>query len=113
MAAQERELLIRRSFDVATELVWLEDLLPKYRDAGLSDAELKKYREAWYEHTERRDWGWWQEHSSRQSNEQLRDEIRKDEDRIERAQPVSQGFKDMLSDAASYAAKDIDEGIDR
>ncbi len=72
--SKQREELIRATFELARNLEWVESLEPKFRDHDISAAELAKSREAWNEHTERRDWEWWKDQSKGMSISELDDE---------------------------------------
>lgn len=71
----KREQLVRAHFDAYSDLVWAEDLEPKFRAQGVTGAALEGFRAAWDRYTERRDWEWWQEHTAKTSNATLAKEI--------------------------------------
>jgi hypothetical protein len=70
-----RNEVIRAQFDAYSDLVWVEDLLPKLQRYGIEGEQLNNYREAWYRRTFARDWEWWQEESKKSSTQELRDDL--------------------------------------
>ena len=77
--AEKREMsrdeLVCAHFDAYSDLEWVKNLEPKFRRYHLDADELRHHREAWYAHTEKRDWEWWQDHVKGCSNEKLMAEI--------------------------------------
>jgi hypothetical protein len=71
-----RKQLIRANFEAYRDLTWAEDLEPRFRERGVDAASMEGFRRAWNEHTEARDWEWWQNDAKRLSNKQLDDDRR-------------------------------------
>jgi len=71
----DRDKLIGAHFDAYSDLVWVTNLEPKFKDAQLSAPEMEEYRQAWKGHTEARDWDWWQEKVKGMSDSELQREI--------------------------------------
>ena len=73
--AIDRDKLIRAHFDAYSELIWAQDLEPKFTQYNVDAAEMKEYRQAWNQHTEARDWEWWLGKVEAMSNGELQQEI--------------------------------------
>ncbi len=56
----DRTKLICAHFDAYSDLVWVTNQEPKFKNAHLDAAEMEEYREAWKGLIEGRDWDWWQ-----------------------------------------------------
>src|SRR5262249_54399467 len=127
---EERLALIRREFELARDITWAQELEPKFRENGVSDEKLGGFREAWNQHTEKRDWDWGQDYSARHSDEQLENSVRKATAQAaalgcvelppDRARhPPGDGprseYQEMLAEAAGreVTASDKNNGIDR
>lgn len=71
----DRDKLIRAHFNAYSDLVWVTNLEPKFRQYDLDAAELKEFRAAWKQHTEARDWSWWLENVKSVPDAKLEQEI--------------------------------------
>jgi len=121
---EEREKLVRRHFEAHRDLTWIEDLEPRFREYGVEGKQLQSFRESWNEHTERRDWGWWQKETAHTPSGRLEDEITDINDRLdqlgcirwqqEQVQKQRSEYKEMLAEAANKTpTTEKDKGIDR
>ncbi|SRR5579871_1240335 len=81
--SSSREQLVRRNFEAYRDLTWFEHLEPKYREIGIGGKQLQAIRKAWNEHTEKRDWAWWQKKTARTPSGRLEDEIMDITDRLD------------------------------
>ncbi len=122
----ERELLVRRNFEAYRDLMWFEELEPKFRERGIDGKELQSFREAWNDHAEIRDWAWWQKESAGKANGILEDEIMDITDRLDALgcmrwleeqkqhnQDASSSYRQILTDAVGRMPKNNnDKGID-
>jgi|SRR5579884_223357 len=81
--ASVREHLVRRHFEAHRDLIWIEDLEPRFRERGVDGKELQLYREAWNERAEKRDWDWWQKEAAHIPSGRLEDEIMDITDRLD------------------------------
>ena len=52
-----RDQLVRANFDAYSDLEWVKNLEPKFRQYHLDAEALRHYREAWNAHTWRREIG--------------------------------------------------------
>jgi hypothetical protein len=117
--ASEREILVRRHFEAYRDLVWIEDLEPKFRKQGIEGDQLQAHREAWNEHAERRDWAWWQKETAHTSSGRLEDEIMDITERLDQLGCLRwledrHGYDRMIAEAAArLVAKDNDKEIER
>jgi hypothetical protein len=70
-----REQLVRANFEAYGDLVWAQNE-PKFREEYHLDPEaMRRYREAWNAHSEKRDWEWWQRRVANQPDTELKAEI--------------------------------------
>jgi hypothetical protein len=110
----KRQALVRRNFEAYRDLIWFEELEPKFRVRGIEGKELQSFHEMWNEHAERRDWAWWQKETARKACGRLEDEIMDIIDRLDqlgclgwleekrqREQAAMHDYQQMLADAAS------------
>jgi hypothetical protein len=119
--ASRRAQLVRRNFEAYRDLVWIEDLEPKFRERGVEGKELQSFREAWNEHAEIRDWAWWQQDSANRPSGRLEDEIMDITDRLDQLgclrwleERQNNNFDRALADSANRGnANDKEEEIER
>lgn len=119
----DREIMVRRNFEAYRDLIWIEELEPKFRERGMDNKQVQLFREAWNEHTEIKDWPWWQQETANTSNERLDDEIMDITDRLdqlaalrwlqERSQNYRDTFDRTLAESARRASPSDDKEIER
>jgi hypothetical protein len=111
-----REQLVRANFEAYGDLVWAQNE-PKFREYHLDPESMRRYREAWNAHTEKRDWEWWQRRVANQPDTELKAEIAEcmaEIKAIERrlpardqADPSRQTFRDILYQTSGPPASDL------
>jgi len=103
-----REQLVRAHFDAYSDLVWAEHLAPKFTEYGLAPESMRRYREAWNAHTEKRDWAWWQDHVKDWSNNKLKAEIAEWMDEIK-----ALGTRQAVRDQATTGGQTFHDIVNR
>jgi hypothetical protein len=78
-----REQLVRAHFDAYRDLIWKEDLEPKFLRYDLGADDMRRYRQEWNAYTEKRDWAWWVQNAAQVSNDELRADIAECHEKIE------------------------------
>jgi len=111
-----RHELVRAHFDAYGDLAWAQNE-PKFREYHLDPESMRRYREAWNAHTEKRDWEWWQRRVANQPDTELKAEIAEcmaEIKAIERrlpardqADPSRQTFRDILDQTSGPPASDL------
>jgi hypothetical protein len=71
MSKTDREALIRRTFEAYRDLTWAQELVPKFRELGVTPEILEEHHRLWNRHAEQKDWAWWQEQAKGDSTRQL------------------------------------------
>jgi hypothetical protein len=71
----ERELLVRRNYEAYRDLVWFDQLEPKFREQRIEGEVLQAFRDEWNKHAETRDWAWWKKETADKPSDRLEDEI--------------------------------------
>ena len=105
----DRDILIRRHFEVMRDLIWIEDLEPRCRAEGMEAERIQHLRAAWNAYSEARDWEWWREHAAKDFSERLQADIKEAAARIDAMTP----YRQALTEALRRPADDKDKGIDR
>lgn len=66
-----RNDLIRAHFEAMRDITWVQTLEPDFTAQGVDAAGMKDLRELWNQHSEERDWPWWQQAAKAHSNAEL------------------------------------------